>query len=100
MPKREGRSLLRTSKPHEPAFYKPRKPHCKLLYRRRKKGEGYKAKAEKKQKDLVEMVSKTPKADAKMRRPELASNIKTALAGFLQATRAPLEAALSEKEEG
>ena len=98
MPKTGGRSLLRTSKPQKPTCYKPRKPHRKQLYRRRKKGEGNKAKAERTQKDLAEMVSKTPKAIQQKRRAELDSNIKTALAGFLQATKALLEAYLSEEE--
>ena len=44
------------------------------------------------------MVSKILKADAKNRRAELASNIKTAFSGFLQATKAPLGATLSEEE--
>ena len=51
------------------------------------------------QKDLAVMVSKTPKADAKKRRAELASGIKTAEAALLQATIAPLEATISEEEE-
>ena len=44
------------------------------------------------------MVFKTPNADAKKRRAELASNIKTAVAGFLQAMRAPFEANSFEEE--
>ena len=45
------------------------------------------------------MVSKTPKADAKKRRAELASNIITAEADLLQATKDLLGATLSEEEE-
>ena len=60
--------------------------------------EDTKPRRKKNKKTLQKWCPKLLRPMPKKRRAELASNIKTAFAGFLQATRAPLGATLSKEE--